>query len=77
MRRKPSFAGQVHEARNAWIRVVNVIVTTAELRDFEEGTDRLLFGPLRDAEGKAELQAARRKADDPPESTTGATESTA
>lgn len=53
---------QTAEARNGWVRVVNAFVSVAALAQLDESTDRLVFGPLRDAEARADQRAARRRA---------------
>lgn len=57
----PSVKLQILEARNQWIRVVNAFQSIAQLAQLDEETDRLLFGPLRDAEQTADRRAARRR----------------
>lgn len=42
------------QARNRWIRVVNALVADAELAEIDANTEQTLFGPLRDAEKKAD-----------------------
>lgn len=57
-----SFAEQSVAARNKWIRVVNALVNLSELAELAPDAEQLIFGPLRDAEAKAEQRAARRSA---------------
>ncbi len=45
------------KARNRWIRVVNAMVADGELAELPGATDALVFGPLRDAEKKAEVRS--------------------
>jgi hypothetical protein len=47
-------------ARNKWIRVVNALVELGELSELAPDVDQSIFGPLRDAQSKAEQRAARR-----------------
>jgi hypothetical protein len=61
----PSTAQQVIDARNRWVRVVNAFESLAALADLDATTERLVFGPLRDAEAKADQRIARRKASAP------------
>jgi hypothetical protein len=49
-------------ARNKWIRVVNALVELGELSELAADVDQSIFGPLRDAQAKAEQRAARRNA---------------
>ncbi len=58
----PTVAGRVFEARNRWIRVANAMVANAELVDLTEEQERVIFGPLLDAEAKAEARQVRRSA---------------
>ncbi len=60
----PTLAGRVFEARNRWIRVANAMVVNADLVDLTEERRRIIFGPLQDAEDKAEARQARRSAGD-------------
>lgn len=57
----PSTAQQVLEARYGWIRAVSAFESVAALVQLDADTDRLLFGPLRDALAKAEQRGSRRK----------------
>lgn len=63
----PSFGARAVAARNGWIRAVNALIAVAELAELDPNTDRVVFGPLRDAETKAEQRAARRVAANTPE----------
>ena len=45
------------KARNRWIRVVNAFVADGELAELAPATEALVFGPLRDAEKKADARA--------------------
>lgn len=63
----PSFGAQTVAARNGWIRAANALLAVAELSELDPGTDRVMFGPLRDAEAKAEHRSARRTPDGTPE----------
>ena len=58
----PSRRLQILEARNGWVRVVSALQSIAALANLDEPADRLLFGPLRDAEATADRRAARRRA---------------
>jgi hypothetical protein len=64
----PSQAAQIVTARNNWIRVVNAFLSIAELDALDEESERLIFGPLRDAEATAERRSAKRKPSDEPPS---------
>jgi hypothetical protein len=44
-------------ARNKWIRNVNVLLAVAEAAELPPETMKLLFGPLRSAEAKADQRA--------------------
>lgn len=57
----PSFGQQVVDARNQWIRVVNAFISLASLSTLDPQHDLLLFGPLREAESRADARALRRK----------------
>ncbi len=57
----PSFGQQAVDARNQWIRVVNAFVGLASLSPLEPQQDLLVFGPLREAEARADARAQRRK----------------
>ncbi len=56
----PTVAGRIFDARNRWIRVVNALLANAALADLTEEQERLILGPLRDAEAKADARSARR-----------------
>lgn len=45
-------------------RVVNVLLATAELANLDGASERALFGPLRDADAKAEQRLARQQPKD-------------
>ncbi|MDI1447970.1 hypothetical protein [Polyangium sp. 6x1] len=45
------------KARNRWIRVANSLVADGELAELAPATAALVFGPLRDAEKKADARA--------------------
>ncbi|TKD10058.1 hypothetical protein [Polyangium fumosum] len=45
------------KARNRWIRVANSLVADGELAELAPATEALIFGPLRDAEKKADARA--------------------
>lgn len=45
------------KARNRWIRVVNALVADGELAELAPATEALVFGPLRDAEKKADARS--------------------
>jgi hypothetical protein len=62
----PTTAGRIQDARNRWIRVVNAVIANATLADLDDATHRTLFGPLQDAEAKADLRQARKKAEHVP-----------
>lgn len=62
----PTTAGKIQDARNRWIRVVNAVIANAELASLDDAQQRTLFGPLRDAEAKADLRQARKKAGEVP-----------
>jgi hypothetical protein len=51
------------QARNRWIRVVNALLADADLAEIDAATDLTLFGPLRDAEKKAETRSRAAPAD--------------
>lgn len=51
------------QARNRWIRVVNAFLADAELAEIDAATDATIFGPLRDAETKAESRSRAVPAD--------------
>jgi hypothetical protein len=55
-----SLGKQTVEARNGWIRAANAFIGVAALAQLDEAKDRLIFGPLHDAEAKADLRTARR-----------------
>lgn len=57
----PSFGQQVVDARNLWIRVVNALLSLAGLSALDPQHDTLLFGPLREAESRADARMQRRK----------------
>ncbi len=56
----PTLAGRIFEARNRWIRVVNALLANAALAELSEEQERLILGPLHDAEAKADARSARR-----------------
>jgi len=62
------------QARNRWIRVVNALVADADLAEIDAAADLTIFGPLRDAEKKAEGRSRAVPADT---QTTSAPETTA
>lgn len=47
-------AGQINAARIGWVRVVNALVTIAELSSLDADSDRVLFSALRAAEHTAD-----------------------
>ena len=47
-------------SRGPPLRTVNAFLGIAALAQLDEATDRLIFGPLHDAEAKADLRSARR-----------------
>lgn len=49
-------------ARNLWTRVANAMVANAELVELTAEQDAAIFGPLRDAEKKADERARRQAA---------------
>jgi hypothetical protein len=57
----PSLGRQSAEARSSWIRVVNAFESVSALAELDAHTERLVFGPLRDAAIKADLRSGRRK----------------
>jgi hypothetical protein len=57
-----SLGKQTVDARNGWIRVVNALTGVAALAELDEAKERTIFGPLRDAEAKADLRTAKRSA---------------
>lgn len=57
----PSFGQQTIEARNLWIRVVNAFVSLAGLAVLDPKHDLVLFGPLREAEARADARVQKRK----------------
>lgn len=57
----PSLSQKVVEARNTWIRVVNAFESVSALAELDAASERLVFGPLRDAEAKADQRIQRRK----------------
>jgi hypothetical protein len=58
----PSRGAELVKARNLWVRVMNAMVVNAELADLDEETEALVFGPLRDAEKKADERARQAAA---------------
>jgi hypothetical protein len=44
------------KARNQWIRLVNSFIADGALAQLDDGTDALVFGPLRDAGKKADAR---------------------
>jgi hypothetical protein len=54
-------AGDVCAARNRWIRMVRALQAMARLIGLSQETDRLLFGPLRDAEADAARKRRARR----------------
>jgi hypothetical protein len=58
----PALGAHVVNARNQWVRTVNALVAVAALAELDAETDRIVFGPLRDAEAKADARSARRSA---------------
>ncbi len=58
-----SLAAQVVSARNQWIRLVNTLLSLAEWSELDEEAERVIFGPLQDAESTADQRAARRSSD--------------
>ncbi|MDI1476761.1 hypothetical protein [Polyangium sp. y55x31] len=55
------------KARNRWIRVVNALIADGELAELAPATEALVFGPLRDAEKKADARARSAPAANTPE----------
>jgi hypothetical protein len=62
----PPFGTRTVIARNQWVRTVNALLAVAALAEIDEDTDRIVFGPLRDAEAKSDARAARRSAEATP-----------
>jgi hypothetical protein len=62
----PTTAGMIQDARNRWIRVANAVIANADLAELDDAQQRTLLGPLRDAEAKADLRQARKKAGEVP-----------
>ncbi len=58
-----SLGAQVVSARNQWIRLVNTLLSLAEWSELDADAERLIFGPLRDAEATADQRAARRSSE--------------
>lgn len=58
----PGEAGPLHNARLAWVRAVNALISNAEAASVTEEDWALLFGPLQSAERKADDRAREAKA---------------
>lgn len=58
----PSTQRQTLQARNGWVRVVSAMRSMAALSALEVDIERLLWGPLREAEVRADARALKRKA---------------
>lgn len=57
----PSFGQQTVDARNLWIRVVNAFLSLASLSELDPKDELVLFGPLREAEARADARSQRRR----------------
>ncbi len=72
----PSASATLLASRNQWVRVVNAFIANGAVAELDPETDRLIFGPLRDAEKRAARRARTTTAKDPPAPPTDGTAST-